>query len=620
MINECDRKTTEAAERFLKELTFLITPQERRSVVEWATAHIVLPEMVTQNDGHYSTDHCGYVDDALEDFRDPTVTDSTWCWAAQCFKTTTLMVGLAYKIDQHPENAMWLMPNGDLLKSFAETKWAPIIDASPTLRALKPKNADKFKKLEQQFGRMALFFVASGSQKNLKGRSVGLMILDEIDDIEEQWNKRGMSAIGMAESRTKSFIGSKIFKTGTPQLVTGPSWQGFMAGDRRLIFVDCPKCAKETTVEFSPEHTKQYFPGIPAARVVWGEEAGFESAKMADGEWDLRRVAETARIKCPHCAGLWTEVDKLAALKKVKWKATNPLAPDNKRSRRVPSICSPHPKCSIASLAVKFLTYLSQPGGLRNFLNEECSLPWQPKGTTISKSDIASVIEHSPSYLLGEIPRANLAMLILSVDVQQTGFWYASRAWFGCGSSALIDYGTAMNWEDLIALATKTYPILGTTRSASSTFCLIDSGYNAKRHGGVYDFCLGIGAGRFFPTKGRGTGQGMLKTVAEVDANHNGREFKLLLYDDNILKYDLYLNSIKERSRNNWWLPRNIGKDYEAQLTDEYLTEKEGWKCREDNNHLGDCEKMQLIMPAQLGKEMMAKLAEKIAAAQIAPV
>src|SRR5206468_1487975 len=48
-----------------------------------------------------------------------------------------------------------------------------------------------------------------------------------------------------------------------------------------------------------------------------------------------------------------------------------------------------------------------------------------------------------------------------------------------------------------------------------------------------------------------------------------------------------------------WWLPTNIDDDYKKQLTDEYEGEENGkrkWIARSKNNHLGDCEKMQLVL------------------------
>ncbi len=96
----------------------------------------------------------------------------------------------------------------------------------------------------------------------------------------------------------------------------------------------------------------------------------------------------------------------------------------------------------------------------------------------------------------------------------------------------------------------------------------------------------------------------------------------MIRFDEPVLKYDLYFSKIKNRD-SKWWLPKNIGKDYEAQLTDEYMKNtKEGalWDTKEGNNHLGDTEKMQLIVPSIVeglaGADGMRVFAERLAARQ----
>jgi hypothetical protein len=150
--------------------------------------------------------------------------------------------------------------------------------------------------------------------------------------------------------------------------------------------------------------------------------------------------------------------------------------------------------------------------------------------------------------------------------------------------------------------------------------CLIDSGWRTKSEAGVYDFCLNKSAGRFIPVKGATRAQGLKRTVEESDQDFKGRNIKLVRFDEPVLKYDLYFNKIKQRD-SKWWLPVNTGPDYEAQLTDEFLRKEKGqdvWDTKEGNNHLADCEKMQLILPALIeslqGKGALQKLADLLKA------
>jgi hypothetical protein len=147
--------------------------------------------------------------------------------------------------------------------------------------------------------------------------------------------------------------------------------------------------------------------------------------------------------------------------------------------------------------------------------------------------------------------------------------------------------------------------------------CLVDSGWRTKGESGVYNFCLRSG-GRFVPLKGAHASQ-LTKTVEESIQDWNGRTFKLVRFDDSLLKDELYFKRIKNRG-SNWWLPRNISQDYELQLTDEYRKLEKGktkWDTRTGNNHLGDAEKYQLLLPWWIenafGKDALKKGADRLA-------
>lgn len=574
---------------------------ENISVSDYVEREIHLPSKVSDNPGPINFRNASHAYECLEDFEDTSVTDVCNCFGSQTFKSTLMMCGLMERIDRNPINMLWIMANEKLAQSFSETKWKPMLLDSPAVAKRVPKNINIF---EQIYDRCILSFLASGAKKNLKGRSAGIVVIDEPDDVEEEWAKRGESAIAMSFSRTKGFAGAKRFLNGTPGLPKAPTWAGFMVGDRRLRFVICPKCqGKPFVIEFDPKYIREWFPDVHAAKVVWDETAKFES-----GEWNWDKVEDSARLECPNCKANLTEDEKRQMCRRengAHWVATNKEAPRGHKSRRLPSMYSPHESTTIGKTAVKFLKYLDTPGGLRTFINEELALPWQAKATTVLKSDIRAIVEHSPQYLLGQIPSNDLAAMILTIDVQVDSFWWVIRAWFGDKSSALVDYGQTFSYEDLVLRSNKKYP-MSDGRDAACLFCLIDSGFGAKREEGIYKFCIDQG-GKFFPTKGATEGQGMIRSVMETDVEFHGTALKLLRFSDPIFQYALSVEKIKQRAKNNWWLPRNIGKDLEGQLTSMLLKEGKNTRGFTENvweaqgpNHLNDCEKQQLIMPAIL--------------------
>ena len=573
------------------DLRSIFAPRPDRSVTEWAEQNIYLPSSVTQNAGQYSTAHCSYIRELLEDFRNPAVSESANCFAAQVFKTTAIWVGVGYRIDQQPANIMVVLPTHMLAQSFSKTKWQPIVESSPALLRHKQTDRDKFKILEQQFDDSILYFTGSGSENSLKGRSVEILILDEIDDIEEKWAKKGKSGVSMLESRVKSYAGSKVIKTGTPKETTGAIWNSFLEGDRRLYFVVCPECQDQAfAIEFDPEYVRQWFPDVLMAKVVWDK-----SAKGKDGTYNFETVRRTAALECPCCKARLGQEKLPAMIAGGSWRPTNPNSISGKPSRRLPSMYSPHEACTLGNLAVKFLQAQATPGALRNFLNEELAVPHQLKGFAATENDIKAIVTHSPEYLRGVVPKDDIALLSLTVDVNADILHWLVRAWFSEGSSALIDYGRLFpNWPALLEIAARTYRVGPSGFNLSPMVCLIDSGWRTKSESGVYDFCIQSG-GRFQPVKGAARSQGLTKTIEESDQEYKGQHFKLVRFDDNALKHDLYFNKIKKRESSNWFLPRNIGVDYEEQLTDEYLKQEKGqakWETRDGNNHLGGLRKV----------------------------
>jgi phage terminase large subunit GpA-like protein len=599
---------------------------ENITVSEFVEREVYLPMKVSDRPGPISFRDSSYVYECLEDFEDTSARDICNCFGSQVYKTAMMMCGILERIDRNPINWGWVMPNEKLAQSFAETKMKPMLDSSPAIARHKPSNANEFKILEWQFDRCIGTFLGSGAQKNLKGRSIGIIVIDEPDDVEEEYASRGESAIGLAEARTKSFADSKRFLNGTPTIPSAPVWQGFLLGDRRLRFVTCSRCTgPQFVIEFDPQYIREWFPydpetkkGTLAAKVVWDQNAKHES-----GEWNWDKVEDSARIECPNCKALLGEDEKRQMCRRENgavWKATNPNSPRGYRSRRLPAIYSPHESTTIGKTAIKFLKAKDKPGALRNFINEELALPFQQRASVTTVGDIKAVIAASPEYLRGEIPRDNIALLSLTVDVNQGLFHWVIRAWFADKSSALVDYGPCLSWEALLEISKKKYRVGKTSLELSPMFCLIDSGWRTKQESGVYDFCLNISAGRFYPVKGATKSQGLKRTIEESVVDWKGRNVTLIRFDEPILKYDLYFNKIKSRD-SKWWLPKNIGKDYEAQLTDEYLKDtKEGqeWDSKEKNNHLGDCEKEQLIIPSLIegieGIDGMGILAKRIAA------
>ena len=142
---------------------------------------------------------------------------------------------------------------------------------------------------------------------------------------------------------------------------------------------------------------------------------------------------------------------------------------------------------------------------------------------------------------------------------------------------------------------------------------MIDAGYKAKRESGIYDFCLAAG-GRFIPSQGRHIKHGFLSPVKELSLIHRQQLLTLVQYNDAMFKEELYTRKIMMRAGAQWCLPRNTTPEYRTHLQSEKLVEgtnaatgevELNWK-EFGPNHMGDCEKMQLVIVNFAGEILRA--------------
>jgi len=281
------------------------------------------------------------------------------------------------------------------------------------------------------------------------------------------------------------------------------------------------------------------------------------------------------------------------------WIQTNKNAPREHISWHISALYSPN--LSWGQIAKIFLQKHHTPGGLHDFYNHYLGLPFTRESTSVTITDIDKVRDSSPEYLSydGSVQwkcPAEFKLILMAVDVQQDGFWWAHRGVCLNEDSYLIDYGPATNWDDLMVLFDREY-LLPSGERIRLYKSLIDSGFIARRISGVYDFCLRSG-GKFVPCQGRSPVHGLYQPIRETQFEHKGMLFDAVQLRDDMFKEELYIRRIKERAGSGWFLPRNLGEVYKKQLSNERLglkktaTGKEVMEWfDEGNNHLGDVEK-----------------------------
>lgn len=430
----------------------LYRPTPRQTVVEWCESNLKLTQRQTEHPGPFSTAVRPYTREPLECWKDPAVLEMTLCWGSQTAKTTSLMAGLAWLIDNEPSPALWLMPTENLARSFSKSRWLPMLEDCPAVVARFPADKDKMTNLEQNFDRCTLTFVGSNSPANLASRPVRILIADEVDKFAAA-TEREADALDLAEQRLKSFSSSKAFLTSTPTITEGRIWQRFLRGDQRRFYIPCPHCRERIKLEWR--------------QVKWDE-----TAKDEGGKWDFGRVRASARYECQLCKGSISDAQKVAALRHGVWIPENKGAMPGVRSYHLSSLYSPDRKCTWGFLAVAFLEATESLLGLQGFVNGNLAEPWENQAAPRQREELV---------VAGAEAVADGAVKFLTVDCQASAphFWFVVRAWNADGSSRAIDAGSLDTWQDVRDKQME--------HGIQDVHVVIDSGYDAPA---VYSECL----------------------------------------------------------------------------------------------------------------------------------
>lgn len=550
-----------------------VKPRILESVWQWAERHVRLSVRSTGTPGPYSSAWIAYTRKWQECFTDSRIREIIICAAAQTGKTESVLNCLRYSIAEDPGPMLWIMPAETLARSFSETRLQPSLRDCPPCREQIPSDPDLFKLTEMHFKDCTLTMVGAGSAAQLSSRPIRFLFADEIDKFPEASQKEA-GALELVRVRTTSFWNAKIILASTPTVESGQIWQEYLKGSQHKFYVKCPQCGVAQVLRFK--------------QVKWPEN---EITKPGGKVWNTDAVAKLTWYECESCQHPISQLAKAGMIRGGEWRATNSNAPVERISFHLSALYSPWR--SWGSIAAQFLEAKGSYSGLQNFTNSVEAEPWKVQGgENIQETNLEAL---RGDYNMGVVP-VKPELMTMCVDVQRSEFWYTIRAWVKGGESWLIDYGRVPTFEDLTAVFRRRYPI-GTTGAEMGIYrMLVDSGFNSQA---VYEFCL-RSAQTAYSCKGW---EHLSEPVKKGSVMVGPMSLSLWHFDTTSFKNELYVGRITDQKGPPWHLPRNVGADYISQMTAERLAEKKNprgavelvWtQCRRDN-HLGDCEIMQLV-------------------------
>ena len=579
-----------------------LKPRIFEPVWKWAERSVRLSVRTTNTPGKYDSSWITYTRGWQEAFSNPRVKEISICAAAQTGKTEAILNCIRYAIAEDPGPMLWIMPAESLARSFSETRLQPSLKDCPPCAEQIVDDPDAFKLLEMHFKDSTLNLVGANSPAQLSSRPVRYLFADEIDKFPDAHAKEA-GALELAKVRTTSFWNAKHIFTSTPTVEGGQIWQAYLHGTRHKYFVRCPKCQHEQELLWS--------------QVKWPKDERTKTGEV----WNVDAVEKLAFYECPACRHPIEQNWRHTMIRGGCWKPTNPDAPADRVSFHLNALYSPWR--TWGSIAREFLEVKDSPSGLQNFTNSVLAEPWKIQlGEKIQESGL---LELRGDYALGTCP-VRPWFITIAADVQRDCIYYTVRAWGEGAESWLVDYGKLPKLESLNEVLAREYNIAGTQGETMKPFKgMIDSGFNAQA---VYEFCS-ASKGKFVPCKGWASLAQPVKpaVIAYESRGGAGRNIELFHFDDGSFKTELYMRRIQDKQGPPWHLARNIGPDYITQLTAERLVEKRNhrgvpeqvWIIGRQENHLGDCEKMQLVQGYLMGSDLKKKAQPATDAAKDAP-
>lgn len=577
-------------------------------VVEWCERNLVLPaKMAPNSSGPFSTRRrpmmrpimeCGHPQSGV---RNLTITAGS-----QFAKTTIGTLITAYRIANSPMPQLILGPAEDWLGvEISEKRLMALINENAVLRAHKPYDHNRFRKLAMEMSGGFITFEGINSNTSTSGSTQGIVWICEAAKIEHHKNEQAPEAhpIKLAFERTKEFRGLELHMMDfTPNSPHHLAWKTYERGTQTHFYVPCPHCKEyfamefelrregelETILEESQEEAKpDYYRSL-----IWNPDA-----RRKDGSWNMNRVRETVRYICPHHGCEIIDEDKAGMIDRFEEKHHNLNAPMSDRSFRAPSFYAP--RVGFGDMAEQFLSRGDLlTTGLQNFYNSWLALSWSALSKNVKEQHVLALRGDYARRVLPSKP----ALMIFAADPGERATHWVVVAVLPTGEMFLIDWGSETSPKNFLTrefIEKRGYTIAGTEDRRFPDIGYIDSGDATEE---IYNVCE-ASRGFLWPTKGDSKAFGSWR---ETTAASRPR-LRLYTYSDTQLKDDLYGRLVYGKKEPRLWLPADVTTDVVLGLSGQQKDRATGkWK-ELPNDHYGDCVKLALL-GKQIGRTFLEQV------------
>lgn len=534
----------------------------------------------------------------MEDFADPSVNEITVLCSAQSGKTLTLLALVAWLIAEDPGPALWVTAKLGEAKKLSKGRVLPLLERCGPVADLLPTNRMFKTTLEIYFPSAPLFLTGSESPASLQSTPFRFVILDEARSYPP-------GALEMVSKRFRSFSHNykKVIIT-TPALEGDAVHRSYLAGHQARWEVVCPGCGHSHDMRWGDQKT--------VGGLKWDKNE--ETYDESIGAYRFEALTKTIRYHCwnPECEHVWH--DQMADRKQIAtegaWVSGNPNAPSNHRSYTWNALLPWWPAWKdqvMEFLQAKKALEWSDFHPLKDHMNETRGEVWtdQLRYGDDDKYLAQRVANYDPLE-----PWEHELRRFMSVDVQGAGgrhFWYVIRAWGAGAKSRLLAYGKALSWEELKSKHEEwdvpaDNVVIDSGQWAPEVYQkVIDSGYRWKALKGDDKDGYKIQGKTFLyqksmvdPTLGRKKDRQIRDielyvwakygVIARMYAFIHGVMGEWEIFDGTSEDYNLQVTTWDRRAR--------VGRNGHESLE---------WYQKRKEDHLADCEQMQIVAAAATG-------------------
>lgn len=465
---------------------------------------------------------------------DPEIQEVVVMAGAQLGKTEAILNIIGYHIDNNPCPILVLQPTLEMAQAFSKDRIAAgLLRSTPVLKdkVKDPRSRDSGNTtLHKVFAGGAITIVGANSPAGLASRPIRIVLCDEVDRYPTSAGTEG-DPISLARKRSATFWNRKVIMVSTPtNKGVSRIEDAYEKSDRRQYHVPCKHC-----------HHSQVL-------------------KWANVKWDESQP-ETAKYLCEECGVLWTEADRVWAIRNGEWIAQDPFK--GIAGFAINGLCSPWTPLSDG--VKDFLSVKKNPEQLRVWTNTYLGETWEDAGERIDDFELAERREEMP-FVPDEV-----IVMTAGVDVQDNRLELTVVGWGRDDESWVLDhitlYGdpsTPQLWTDLDSRLLQQYEtesgrLLGIRAAA------VDSGGHFTNS--VYTFCKKNQGRRIFAIKGVG-GDG--KAIAGKPSKNNTVKCPLFPIGVDTVK-DLMFSRLKIREHGAGYVhfADTLNDEYFRQLTAE---------------------------------------------------